>query len=93
MINYIGKLTFCQPHAHGTNENNGTNIWICPTNSNVIGISVDTGTHYYRDNDTEISGDRETQHYESSHGIRPSNVLRDYSLYNLSLNTLNTIKY
>ena len=36
MLGYVGKLTFCQPHAHGMSIDNGTNIYKC---SGGLGIS------------------------------------------------------
>lgn len=80
---YLGKLTFCQPHAHGLSDINGVNIHEGGTNGKDYGIPPEEGYNGYGG-----SGDTET-----SFGIAPRKFLFNNPKYNLSLNTKNSIQY
>lgn len=85
LVGHLGKLTFCQPHAHGFSETNGVNVH----------EGDQTTKHYGIPPGDEVSwpkygskGDK-----ESGFGIAPRHYLFDYPKYNLSVNTKNAIMY
>ena len=81
---YIGKLTFCQPHAHAIYEGNGVNI--VPTSDGFLGISpvrVDSWDVFAGSGETE----------DVCWGSIPSLALYKNPCYNLSLNTKNSLTY
>lgn len=80
LVNHIGKLTFCQPHAHGLSEANGVNIHESDDFS-VYGIPPEVGNW--------DAGDSE----DDTYGIAPRDFLFKHPKYNLSLNTKNSINY
>lgn len=77
---YIGKLTFCQPHIHQIDSNYGVNIYRNSNNKYAISKYIDT----YKNDDNQT---------ESSKGLMPSSWIYDYPCINLSLNTLSLINY
>ena len=77
---YIGKLTFCQPHIHQIDSNYGVNIYRNSDNQYAISKYIDT----YNNDDNQT---------ESSKGLMPSSWIYDYPCINLSLNTLSLINY
>ena len=86
VVSKIGKLTFCQPHAHALSENNGVNIF---ENGSNLGISPYVDKKYNYKGEESSKGD----HYEKSKGMRPSRDLYNNPKYNLSLNTKEMIDY
>ena len=86
LVRYIGKLSFCQPHAHGLSETNGVNIYQI---QNDYGVAPEYGGWKTRDQwDGAHSDD-----YDDCYGIIPINVMFNSPKYNMSLNTKNTINY
>ena len=77
LLNYIGKLQFCQPHLHGFSTDNGVNVY-----DNYI-IGPDT-THQYKNPDDEKPIDFNSNNVN---GTVPSVYLYNNPRYNLSLNT------
>ena len=77
MSTYIGKLTFCQPHAHCLDENSGVNVYKYNSSMGVAPYTDFTIKDATND----------------SKGIVPRRDLFDYPLYNMSLNTKNSITY
>jgi hypothetical protein len=82
----IGKLTFCQPHAHGMSEVNGVNMY--NVGGGTIGLAPHPGNLKF-DKHGNIGGKLE----EVSKGIRPTLDLFNNPKYNLSLNTKNSVDY
>ena len=90
MSSYVGKLTFCQPHAHAMSETNGTNIYgeqpnyrISPDIEKVLKKGdVEDGTNSWFE-----------WMQDDTRGIVPSNKMFNNPMYNLSLNTKNALKY
>lgn len=81
LINNIGKLTFCQPHAHGLSDKiNGVNI----RKTDKTGVLAIEPSH----NGWKDDGD-----YDDSIGIKPRSYLFETPKYNLIVNTKNTILY
>ena len=89
LTNYIGKLTFCQPHVHGLSETTGVNInyqekdTSNPYNIINYGIPAETEKVYGKDGHGK----------EDTRGIPASNYLYTNPLYNLCFNTKNSILY
>ena len=83
LVNSIGKLSFCQPHAHGLSEINGVNLHEGKNTSN-YGIPSEAG------GGTKLKG---MNSKEDTWGIAPRNYLFNNPKYNLCLNTKNTINY
>lgn len=87
LVPYIGKLTFCQPHAHGLSGVNGVNIHKYNENdADSLGISssdVKSGGFDYGS-----SGD-----VDGSKGITPRLDLFENPKYNMCLNTQKSINY
>jgi hypothetical protein len=81
---HIGKLTFCQPHAHAIYEGNGVNI--VPTKDNYLGISPVRVDAWDVNEGTGKDGD-------VCWGSIPSLALYKNPRYNLSLNTKNSLTY
>lgn len=79
LVGQIGKLTFCQPHAHGFSENNGVSIY-GGSSGYQYGISIE--------GNWEV-GDS----HDDSEGIAPSKHMFEKPIYNLSVNTKNAINY
>lgn len=83
LMTYVGKLTFCQPHAHGFSETNGVNVFSSNT-SGIYTIPSGNGTwpKYGSKGDTE-----------ASFGVapNPNNYLFKNPRYNLILNTENSV--
>ena len=86
MAPYVGKLTFCQPHAHGLSETDGVNIHEGNNKTN-YGIPPDAGGWTI---DHDAGSDTE---YDQCWGINPRTFLFRYPKYNLSVNTKNSINY
>lgn len=84
LSSYIGKLTFCQPHAHGYSVDNGVNIY---NSTPVTGYGVELGVSPHKGGWTinKISDD--------CWGTVPRDHLQNNPKYNLSLNTKNSTKY
>ena len=86
IVAYIGKLTFCQPHAHGMSTTNGVNIHeqkqIDGSLATYGGIAPEEGpwTKYGSKDDLE-----------AGYGITPRLWLHENPMYNLSLNTKKSI--
>lgn len=80
----LGKLTFCQPHAHGLSETTGVNIHEGGAVTKVYGIPSNEGSWPTYGS----SSDKET-----GYGIAPRSYLYDNPKYNLTLNTKNAILY
>lgn len=78
----IGKLTFCQPHAHGLSQTNRVNIHEGDGAEKYYGIPPEV---IYNEN----VGDSE----DDTYGAAPRDYLFDHPKYNLSLNTKNSIEY
>lgn len=82
VIPFIGKLTFCQPHAHGMSATECVNIY---NHDNKLRIAPwDNWKFSVRDWSTE------TEWGNAAGGV-PSDALYNNPMYNLSLNTLNSI--
>ena len=79
LMSGIGKLTFCQPHAHGMSEVNGVNMY--NVGGGTIGLAPHPGNLKF------------SKKEEVSKGIRPTLDLYNYPKYNLSLNTRNAVDY
>ena len=80
LVGNIGKLTFCQPHAHGLSTLNGVNIHE-GTGVYVYGIPPNVGGWDAGDSDDDTMG------------TAPRSFLYNHPRYNLSLNTKNAINY
>lgn len=78
----IGKLTFCQPHAHGLSQTNRVNIHEGDGDEKYYGIPPEV---IYDGN----IGDSE----DDTYGAAPRDYLFEHPKYNLSLNTKNSIEY
>lgn len=86
MLKHIGKLTFCQPHAHNIRENEGVNIFDY-NGDGVLGISP---------NETDFVGDPSgsfNKVTDNGHGIVAVDHLSTKPKYNLSLNTRSAIDH
>lgn len=86
MLKHIGKLTFCQPHAHAIRENEGVNIFDY-NNDGALGISP---------NETGFVGDPSgsfNKVKDNGHGIVAVDHLSTKPKYNLSLNTRGAIDH
>lgn len=79
-VSNLGKLTFCQPHAHGLYDDVGVNI------TEKFGVAPNTEGGWVID----YSGINEK---DDTYGIRPEKTLYNNPKFNLSLNTKNTIQY
>lgn len=84
----IGKLSFCQPHAHGLSDVNGVNIHGGQYNS-YYAIPPDEGGGEYFGGDGLLGG----ANSDDSYGIAPLQLMYNKPLYNLSVNTKNTLNY
>ena len=82
VVSSIGKLTFCQPHAHGLSQTNRVNIHEGGDNGNQYIIPPEV----IRDGDVGDSPD-------DTYGAAPRDYLFNNPKYNLSLNTKNSIEY
>ncbi len=79
----IGKLTFCQPHVHGFYDDleyGNCNIHYNPSNKKLV-IPKEDGNW-------KISG-----HHDDAYGIVPSSYMLRVPRFNLSLNTIDSLKY
>lgn len=83
LISNIGKLTFCQPHAHGLSEVNGVNLHEGNSTNNYGIPSEAGGGGKYGDMDSN----------DKTYGIAPRDYLFKHPKYNLCLNTKNSINY
>ena len=83
LVSNIGKLTFCQPHAHGLSEVNGVNIHEGQDTLN-YGIPSEAGGGSKLD---------DMDSAEDTWGIAPRNFLFTHPKYNMCLNTKNMINY
>ena len=81
LSSHIGKLTFCQPHAHGLSEINGVNVHCS---------DPDTKLYYAVSPDIQVYGG---DYADDTKSIVPTQLLFKYPIYNLSLNTYDSIKY
>ena len=81
LVGRIGKLSFCQPHAHGLSETNGVNVHEGP-GSNQYGIPPEF---------SKTIDDMDSS--EKSYGISARDYLYKKPKYNLSVNTKNAINY
>ena len=83
LVGQLGKLTFCQPHAHGFSEINGVNI------------HEGNGTYNYGIPSEAGGGSKfgEMDSYEDTWGIAPRDFLYKNPKYNLCVNTKNSINY
>ena len=90
MVKHIGKLTFCQPHVHGFSEINGTNIQEGSAAFQNHGYDM----AYYclppALGGWEVDGANKS---EDTYGTAARPLMRKYPVYNLSLNTKNSIQY
>ena len=85
LINNIGKLTFCQPHAHGLSDQiNGVNVYYKMTNTQ----DKNTLILY-----PEYGGNKIGNHYEDNYGTYATSNLFNNPKYNLVVNTKNSINY
>lgn len=85
MVPYLGKLTFCQPHAHGMSLENGVNIHE---------TKQEDGSHLYGippGPEVKYATHGESNDYEHGYGIVPRDFLHYNPKYNLSLNTKDSI--
>lgn len=92
IVSSIGKLTFCQPHAHGMSENTGVNMYDFDNNG-VLGISPSVGGKDVvgdPDGRDELNNDEAK---DNSWGVIGKDYLEKNPLYNLSLNTVNAIEH
>lgn len=78
----IGKLTFCQPHAHGLSQTNRVNIHEGADNGNQYIIPPEV-----------IHGGNIGDSPDDTYGAAPRDYLFNNPKYNLSLNTKNSIEY
>lgn len=86
IVDRIGKLTFCQPHVHMKNKDNGVNIYGENENETL-------NTHLYFNITKEISklvNDKDWG--EITNGTGADNILYYYPRFNLSANTVNSIQ-
>ncbi len=74
---YIGKLTFCQPHAHAIDTDNGVNIY-----NDKYGIPKYAGGEKLHEN--AFGG---AKRYDDVYGISPASYMFSNPRFNLSLNT------
>ena len=83
LVGQLGKLTFCQPHAHGFSEINGVNI------------HEGNGTYNYGIPSEAGGGSKfgDMDSYEDTWGIAPRDFLYKNPKYNLCVNTKNSINY
>lgn len=81
LYSHIGKLTFCQPHVHGLSSVESNNLECINDNSKILGI---TG---------EYGGFKIGNHHDDIYGTFPTKHLYNDPQYNLSFNTLNSVKY
>ena len=87
MVTHIGKLAFCQPHAHGMSSgDNGVNLY--ESDGAFFGIAPDYGGYKMRDEGW--FGDDE---WDNTYGRIPRTYLNSYPRYNMSLNTKNAFNY
>lgn len=78
-VSNLGKLTFCQPHAHGIYQGSGVNV------GEKYGVFPNGGKWVID------SAGINTQ--DDTYGIRPEEYLFNKPRFNLSLNTKNSIQY
>ena len=83
LVGQLGKLTFCQPHAHGFSEINGVNIHEGNGTYNYGIPSEAGGGSKLSDMDSD----------EDTWGIAPRDFLYKNPKYNLCVNTKNAINY
>ena len=88
MAPYVGKLTFCQPHAHGLGESYGVNIHGELPDRNYYGIPPEEGGWELHDN---WAGG--ANRHDDTYGIMPVSYIDSNPKYNLSINTKNSINY
>jgi hypothetical protein len=87
MVTHIGKLAFCQPHAHGMSSgDNGVNLY--ESSGAFFGIAPDYGGYKMRDEGW--FGDDE---WDNTYGLIPKTNLNSTPRYNMSLNTKNAFNY
>ena len=80
MVQYIGKLTFCQPHAHGLSDIYGVNIHE-GSSASFYGIPPEVGGWDAGDSDDDTMG------------TAPRSFLLNNPKYNLCVNTKNAVAY
>ena len=81
LVGNIGKLTFCQPHAHGISEGFGVNIHEGSTYPYYYGIPPEVG-------------DWDIDHgHEDTWATVPRSYMFNNPKYNLCINTKNSINY
>lgn len=85
MVPYIGKLAFCQPHAHGMSFKNGVNIHETKLANDEYLYGIPPGT------EVKYATHGEDNDYEYGYGIVPRDFLHYKPKYNLCLNTKNAI--
>lgn len=81
LVGHLGKLTFCQPHAHGFSETNGVNVHE-GSGATQYGIPPEF---------SKTLDDMDSS--EKSYGISARDYLYKKPKYNLSVNTKNAINY
>ena len=81
LISNIGKLTFCQPHAHILLDGYGVNIYHSDTDQDAVNLISDPS--YYT-----VASEKCRQQ-----GTIPTSLMFNIPKYNLSLNTQNSVKY
>lgn len=87
---YIGKLTFCQPHAHAIDDVYGVNIHYRPwPNENLPIRDGEVPSGFYINSITQV-GIIDEQ-LEMTHGSMGSSAIYDYVGFNLSINTKNSL--
>lgn len=83
LVNHIGKLAFCQPHAHGLSELNGVNIHEGP-NGGQYGIPPEVGG---------VAWGKIGDSKDDCWGIIPRNYFFEHPKFNMCLNTKDSINY
>lgn len=85
MVPYLGKLAFCQPHAHGMSIENGVNIHETESDNGSYLYGIPPGT------EVKYPTHGQSDDYEYGYGIVPRDFLHYNPKYNLCLNTKNSI--
>lgn len=81
VVDKFGKLTFCVPHAHGFSTENGVNV-----HEGSKGGSDYVIPPY-------VSGVKIGSSDDDTYGIAPRSYLHDHPIYNMSLLTLDSVRY
>ena len=96
MSQYVGKLAFCQPLIHAVDEENGVNIQYYYNDPNKIqyNYSISTGIGGGRKDDPDTNKKWSVgSGADDTFGIIPMKLMFDKPLYNMVLNTKNTLQY